>query len=199
MTRVKKFRVFEQPYQYWKDEEIHILLRYILSVKEPPRIWWPTGLALYTGLRRGEIYALKWKNIDLKRRLITVCESYCRILKADKSYTKSGKVRYVPISKRLSKYLESLKESPYSSKTNVICSIHIDRFQPEIAKLALVAGLPKIKFHDLRHTFASAFIARGGNIYDLQKILGHSTIQVTERYAHLSPERLRGKTDILSF
>lgn len=56
-----------------------------------------------------------------------------------------------------------------------------------------------MRFHDLRHTFASNFLMGGGNIYDLQKILGHSTIQVTERYAHLTPDHLMGKTEVLGF
>jgi integrase len=58
---------------------------------------------------------------------------------------------------------------------------------------------PIIRFHDLRHTFASNFLMGGGNIYDLQKILGHSTIQMTERYLHLVPSHLKGKTEVLGF
>jgi len=49
-------------------------------------------------------------------------------------------------------------------------------------------GLPKITFHDLRHTFASWFMIRGGNIWELMEILGHSNIQTTMRYAHLSKD-----------
>jgi site-specific recombinase XerD len=51
----------------------------------------------------------------------------------------------------------------------------------------------------MRHTFASHFMMSGGKVYDLQKLLGHSTIAMTERYSHLSPDHLRGKTDIIEF
>ena len=63
--------------------------------------------------------------------------------------------------------------------------------------------LAKIKehyrFHDLRHTFASHFMMNGGNIYDLQKILGHTSLEMTQRYAHLAPEHLIQASNVVSF
>ena len=53
------------------------------------------------------------------------------------------------------------------------------------------AGIEAFRFHDLRHTFASHFLMRGGSLYDLKEILGHSDIKMTMRYAHLSPQHLR--------
>ena len=55
------------------------------------------------------------------------------------------------------------------------------------------------RFHDLRHTFASHFMMNGGNIYDLQKILGHTSLEMTQRYAHLAPEHLVQAANIVSF
>ena len=55
-----------------------------------------------------------------------------------------------------------------------------------------------IRFHDLRHTFASHFMMRGGNLYDLQKLMGHSEVKTTERYAHLSPQSLVAKTELVA-
>ncbi len=54
-------------------------------------------------------------------------------------------------------------------------------------------------FHDLRHTFASHFMMNGGNIYDLQKILGHTSLEMTQRYAHLAPEHLVRASNVVSF
>jgi len=54
------------------------------------------------------------------------------------------------------------------------------------------------RFHDLRHTFASHFMMNGGNIYDLQKILGHTQIEMTMRYAHLSPDHLAEAINVVS-
>jgi site-specific recombinase XerD len=55
------------------------------------------------------------------------------------------------------------------------------------------------RFHDLRHTFASHFMMNGGNIYDLQKILGHTSLEMTQRYAHLAPEHLVRASNVVSF
>ena len=57
----------------------------------------------------------------------------------------------------------------------------------------------KIRFHDLRHTYASQFMMNGGNLYDLQKILGHTDSKMTQRYAHLAPEHLVHVANIVSF
>ncbi|MBI2519217.1 MAG: tyrosine-type recombinase/integrase [Bdellovibrio sp.] len=55
------------------------------------------------------------------------------------------------------------------------------------------------RFHDLRHTFSSHFMMNGGNLYDLQKILGHSRIEMTMRYAHLSPDHLASAINVVNF
>ena len=62
------------------------------------------------------------------------------------------------------------------------------------------AGLDRrFRFHDLRHTFASHFMMNGGNLYDLQKIMRHSKIEMTMRYAHLAPDHLADAVNIVSF
>jgi len=61
------------------------------------------------------------------------------------------------------------------------------------------AGVRQIRFHSLRHTFASHFVMRGGSIYDLKELLGHSRIETTMRYAHLSKDHLKSKASIVTF
>lgn len=61
------------------------------------------------------------------------------------------------------------------------------------------AGVRKIRIHDLRHTFASQFMMNNGNIYDLQKILGHSSVKTTERYSHFSMQHIRNRAEVVSF
>ena len=113
-----------------------------------------------------------------------------------KPYTKNARIRYVPISKKLSLFLKDLSsEDP--SEDLVLPEMSVDCFHRSLARLALRAHLPVIRFHDLRHSFASNFLTSGGRIYHLQRILGHSSIKVTERYAHLDPSQLQGSTDKL--
>ena len=61
------------------------------------------------------------------------------------------------------------------------------------------AGVRSLKFHDLRHTFASHFMMRGGNLFDLKELLGHSDIKTTMIYAHLSPNHLKEASRIVNF
>lgn len=78
-----------------------------------------------------------------------------------------------------------------------IDALHIYREFGKTQKLAKMEN--KIRFHDLRHCFASHFMMNGGNLYDLQKILGHTQFEMTQIYAHLSPDHLADKTEIISF
>lgn len=100
------------------------------------------------------------------------------------SGTKSGKVRAVPISADLQTLLLKhwRQHGPFTSA--------ITSFRRALARTTI--KLPKGQAaHVLRHTFASHFMQNGGNILTLQKILGHSTVVVTMRYAHLAPEHLQ--------
>lgn len=196
-TRIKKLRPREVDYEFWSLEAIQRYLGY-WGAREQPRIFAPTVVALYTGLRRGELAGLRWDCVDFASGLITVKRSYCRIAKRILEETKSRKIRHVPICAALASYLRSFKAVTGSSGL-VLPFFHPDRYHVEFKRTCAVTGVPRIRFHDLRHTFASHFLIGGGNIYDLQKILGHATIQMTERYLHLVPEQLRGKTEVLGF
>ena len=197
LSRVAKFSIGERDFLFWKLSEVKKFLGYFLEHPHPPRIFWPAALALYTGLRRGEIQALRWEDINERLGLITIKRSYCRVSKVFKEETKSKKIRYVPVCSALQGVLGRLRKM--SDSELVTPFFNSDCFRKEFIRMCREAKVPIIRFHDLRHTFASNFIMGGGNIYDLQKILGHSTIQVTERYAHLTQDHLTGKTEVLGF
>ena len=101
------------------------------------------------------------------------------------NYTKSGKSRSIPISTEL--YQELIDEVPFVS-----CSA---AFRKAIERASI--ELPKGQLtHVCRHTFASHFLMKGGDILTLQRILGHSDIKLTMRYAHLCPRHLEGVTEL---
>ena len=76
----------------------------------------------------------------------------------------------------------------------------VDHLYRELRVFKKKSKIHKIfRFHDLRHTFASHFMMDGGNVYDLQKILGHTSLEMTQRYAHLSPEHLVRASNVVSF
>jgi integrase len=152
-------------------------------------------VAVYTGLRAGELGGLHWADVDLDRRLLTVQRSF-------DGPTKAGDVRYVPI---LDPLLPVLREWRLAHPGQHVFTNRDGRplqpsgriYQEVFHRVLNRAGFPPIKvggkelpyitFHDLRHTFASQWVANGGDIFKLQKILGHKSIQMTMRYAHLAP------------
>jgi integrase len=144
--------------------------------------------AIYTGMRAGELAGLRWDDINFKRRLITVQRSF-------NGPTKTDRVRHVPIVDRNLPTLEKWKLACGSKKIvfpNNAGNMWDPRgrvFQESLHKVLSVGGFPPkyITFHSLRHTFASHWVLNGGDLFRLQKILGHADTAMTQRYAHLSP------------
>ena len=118
--------------------------------------------------------------------------------------TKTYKGRYVPMNTIIRDILGKRFKSKISTYVfttptgNPLPYDHVT--QRDFKKAQVRAGFDKrIRFHDLRHTFASHFMMNGGNIYTLQKLLGHSDIKTTMIYAHLDNQFLKEATEIISF
>ncbi len=142
--------------------------------------------ALNTGARLREILDLKWENIDLEKRTV----------KLEK--TKAGKIRFLPINSILSKELKNLKANNGHSEF-VFPSLKTGEAWFSIRKgfgaACERAGIEKLRFHDLRHTFATRLVENGVDIITLRDILGHSSVRITERYTHSNEERMRFAMD----
>jgi len=134
--------------------------------------------ALYTGMRRGEVMGLTWANVDLNQSIIYILQS------------KSGKPREIPIAANLHEILASIETAKPTDKVFDVPNITLRRHFDQLLKAAGIAGF---RFHDLRHTFASHFIMKTGNLTALQKILGHASPIMTQRYAHLSSGYLQAE------
>ncbi len=187
--RIKKPKLVEQDYPWLKSsDQIGALLS---SAKlEDPGVMELYAAAVYTGMRAGELLGLRWDAVDLNRRLITVKRSYDQT-------TKTAAIRHVPILDPLLPVLTEWKVRCWSNDwvfpsqrgtmqhpSARVLQETLKRCQERIG----VAEEERITFHDLRHTFASHFMMRGGDLFRLQRILGHKTVQMTNRYAHLAPE-----------
>jgi integrase len=154
--------------------------------------------ALHTGLRMGEQRALRWVDIDFGRRLITVRRSAPKWLSIEKT-PKSNRHRRVDMTTDL---VEALGKFPRVGE-NVFCNADGSKLQPgqfhEMLWAAQKkAGLRRIKWHELRHSFASILTSGGAPLVVVQELLGHSTIRMTERYAHLAPGRSAAFMHLLS-
>jgi len=133
-------------------------------------------IALHSGMRLGEILNLRWHDLDFAAGFILVRDS------------KNGESRQVPTDATLSALFRAY---PHRPSTDLVFSSssggHIVDVRTGFQNACKRAGLIDLHFHDLRHTFASQFVMSGGDLYILKEILGHKSITMTQRYAHLSP------------
>jgi integrase len=148
---------------------------------------------IYTGARKREVLDAKWIDIDWQ-------EKSWRI-----PFTKSGKVRHVPLSEGALEVLLVLKNATDKiAVKGVALPIDVWIFaNPKTLKPYVsifyswdtarkLAGMPALRVHDLRHSFASFLVNAGRSLYEVQELLGHADIRTTSRYAHLNRERLVG-------
>jgi integrase len=195
ISGIRPMKEPEKDFNFWTLDEAEKFLRYVDEVDR--RFYFGVAVALYTGMRLGEIQALKWDAVDFATRLITVKRTYCLKRGEAKERTKTSRIRRLPISQALTEILVELKNA--STGEYVLPDFPFHHASKVMRRLAKEAGVKPIRFHDLRHSFASNFVMRGGQIYKLQRLLGHSSIQMTERYSHLSPDHLQDATEILDF
>lgn len=145
-------------------------------------------LALETGMRRGEIFNLRWEDLDFAREQIWIRES------------KNGDSRYAPMRPRAK---EALQRRPRKIDSNYLFPGRVgltrastgmrDTFMDLLAR----AGIKGCRFHDLRHTFASHLVMAGVDLFTVGKLLGHRHPTMTQRYSHLSPGHLHKAVDKL--
>lgn len=141
-----------------------------------PRIYPIVACALLTGMRRGEILNLTWETVNLRQNVLSILE------------TKSGKPREIPMPPKLVPIFESLRAA---GATGAVFNVSQDVLHTEFRRTVDSAAIPDFRFHDLRHTFASHFVMRTNDLPTLQKILGHHSPSMTQRYAHLSKGHLQ--------
>lgn len=163
--------------------------------------------AIGTGLRRGEILGLKWKDVDLEKNFITVKRSLLFVdghPQMQEDTKTSGSKRSVsmpePVSKALTAHKKRQKEAllklghKLSEKDFVFTWESGELISPnyvysKFKKLLVAHNLPKISFHDLRHTFATILLDTGVHPKIVADMLGHSTVRITlDTYSHVSPD-----------
>jgi integrase len=142
-------------------------------------------IAINTGLRKSELLNLKWEQIDFNTNTASIVD------------TKNQEDRQIPLNETARKILEGMeRKSPYVFR-DAEGSTFIDvrySFENAVKK----TGLQDFRFHDLRHTFASNLIMQEGvELNDVRELLGHKRIDMTLRYAHLSPKHKTRVVNVL--
>ena len=147
---------------------------------------------LHTGLRQDELLSLQWCRVSLIRKTIIIQES------------KNGKPRTLPLNQVAFGILEE-KSKIRNLKNDLVfisnAGTKIDRHNLRRSFNVAInnAGIQDFHFHDLRHTFATRLAQRGIDIYKISKLLGHHSIEMTQRYAHHCPDSLKDGVEVLEF
>ncbi len=177
--------------------EIRKLNEIAFAVKHEWRHVW--ALALLTGMRNGELFALQWSDIDWDNKLITVARSFnCRLRKIGS--TKAGYWRDVPMSADCLRLLQELKS--ITGNQNYILP-RLNRWDHGIQaavlrNFCLENNLPSVRFHTLRACFGTQLLRHGVPSAVVMKIAGWKDLKTMQRYIRLAGVEVAGATDKLS-
>ena len=173
---------------------------FLAAAKETNHRFYPIWVAaLFTGMRSGELFALKWSAVDLEARNISVTRSWNS--KNGFKETKSQRNRVVPIS---DEFLQFLKELKLKRGNFEFVLPHLeDWMRGSAARITKTfcrsIGITEIRFHDLRATFITNLLARGVPLAQVMAVVGHSDIETTNEYLRKAGIELRGSTDNLGY
>ena len=173
LRKVPKLKEDNNIIRYLKDDEEDRL--YACIDNNAPFLRPIVTTALQTGMRRGEIFDMQWKNIDFNTRLINLLN------------TKNGSKRDIPMSDELYATLKSMpKVSEYVFINPQTNAPYVD-IKKSFDKVRKIAEIKDFRFHDLRHTFATRMVVAGVDFLTLMELLGHKNVKTTMRYAHVIP------------
>ena len=182
--KVKLFKENNARVRFLEKEEMR---RLIDNCKEPLRSI--VTIALNTGMRRGEIFGLRWRDLDFKREIIYL------------EQTKNGERRQIPMNSIARNAL--IKVNKNSDSQYVFCTPDGKVLLPSFIRKSFLKAMDKsgilgFRFHDLRHTFAAQLAMNGVDLNTIRELLGHKSLAMTLRYAHLSPDHNKRAVDVLA-
>lgn len=167
---------------YLSEHETKVLRTYC---SEHPEAFAMVLTAVDTGMRKGELRALRWDDLDMESGTVVVARSFTRELEFS---PKSNRVRAVPMTSAVRTMLSTrprLGERVFPGRDGKAMSESVAGHL--ILRAYKAAGLRVGGWHRLRHTFATRATRRGNSLRAVQTLLGHSTLAMTERYAHVAP------------
>ena len=176
LISVKRFKEPKRLPRFFSLQEIKLFLEAIDDPRLKPAVY----LLLLTGMRRDELIHLEWKDIDLGRGVLYVQPKFGW-------NPKNYKARTIPINKQAKELLLGLPRM----SDRVISRCHPTSLSRAFKRVLRKVGIENACLHTLRHTYASHLVMSGVDIATVQKLLGHSSVITTMKYAHLSPGHLQ--------
>lgn len=145
-------------------------------------------ISLHTGMRRGELFDLCWDNIDFEAKIITVTAETA----------KSRKTRHIPMNVTCEDVFRGLMKQRNCGRIfQNGDGTRFDNVKKSWTQLLKSAGISKFRWHDMRHHFASRLAMAGVDLNAIRELLGHSSYEMTLRYAHLAPSHRRKAVELL--
>jgi integrase len=146
-------------------------------------------LSLNTGLRQGELFSLAWESVDLRLKTITVLASH----------SKGNNTRHIPLNAEALTLLAAIKPDGAMGLVfkSPVTGGRFNNVKKAWAEVTKAAKVPDLRWHDLRHDFASQLVMRGVPLFTVQKLLGHKNPRMTMRYAKLAPDALADAVELL--
>ena len=181
VCQVKKFKVKSVRMRFLEQKEVQDLINTCNGYLKAVVI-----IAVNTGMRRGEILALKWNDLDLVRGTIYLMN------------TKSGEKREVPMNEQVQQVFKIMPRTASEYVFTKRDGSAIGDIKKSFSTALIRCGIKGFRFHDLRHTAASQLVMAGVDLNTVRELLGHKSIEMTMRYAHLSPNHKRQAVDVLS-
>jgi len=173
--------------RYLTDQELYNLLEALHTTRSQvvPDI---VEFLLLTGARRGEALGMTWAEIDMERCIW--------VLPPERN--KANREKVIPLSQRALNVLQRRYDNGSGYVfPNPETGKPLKHFYSTWNRIRKAAGLPDVRLHDLRHSYASFLVNNGRSLYEVQKLLGHSQLSTTQRYAHLTEDTLKDATEIV--
>src|SRR5712692_7155854 len=192
VRRVKLFHEDNSRLRYLTRQEYDRLIEAARTITTSPYLEEKIVLAAHTGLRRGSLFNLRWEQVDLENRVMRIPR------------TKSGRPLSLPLNATALKTLKALDEAktpesqyvfPHKSGPNA--GEPVQDIKNGFHAALAIAEIEDFTWHDLRHTFASWLMMRGASLRSVAELLGHQSMKMTMRYAHLSPAFLSAQVSLL--
>jgi integrase len=183
LPKFPKIKTFESDYDFFTREESAL----VIDAARDPYERAILMFAFHTGARAGEQLAFEWGDLDLRNRFVCLRRSSTHGTVRDT--TKSGKPRKVPLTVSLESALKAIR---HARGPLVFCRdngspMSLWQLHERLWATCRRAGLRRIRWHDCRHSFASQLVIAGTPLRQVQDWLGHGSIHMTMRYAHLAP------------
>jgi integrase len=192
---IKRLPLGDYKQRFLSEAELKSLLE-ACERDQHPFLFLFAKLLILTGARSSEARLARWRDFDLQSRIWTVPVSKNgrsrRIVLSSAAIALLGEIRikaerlYLPTKQQDYIFINPKFHKPY------------DSFHSAWDRARQRVELPEVRIHDLRHTYASLLINKGASIYEVQTLLGHHHVSMTQRYAHLAPNTLQSKVELVA-